>query len=46
VGTAVQTTVTKSEVACTDVPLDAAMTALYETDAGVALVTVHDHVVP
>jgi hypothetical protein len=43
---AIQTTVTVLEFACIPVPSSYAMTALYERDVGVALVTVAVHVVP
>jgi hypothetical protein len=46
VGTAVQTTVTLSEAASIYEALELAMTAVYETDACMALVTVHEHVEP
>jgi hypothetical protein len=45
-GTLLQTTVTMLEVACSELPLRCAMTALYVREVAVALVTVVTHVVP
>ena len=42
----IQTTVTMLEVACSELPLTRAMTALYVRDVAVALVTLVTHVVP
>jgi len=41
-----QATVTMLEVACCPVPSTCAMTAVYEREVGVVLVTVQAHVVP